>query len=420
MKPLQTIILAAGKGVRMKSSLPKVLHPVCGRAMIQYVIELAQSLRAQKTFVVLGHQNEAVKNVLPKNVEIVIQKKLLGTADAIESCRRPLGGYRGDILILCGDTPLLQKETLKKLLQKHQAAKSVCTFLTACVDSPSGYGRVIRDSEGAVCAIREDGDATSEEKAVNEINTGVYCFQGRELFEGLREISVNRRKKEFYLTDIIHILVDKGKRVETLTTPDSKEALGVNTRQDLALAQDVVRKKILEHFMRQGVTITAPETTYIDSGAQIGQDTVIRPFTVIEGRVRIGKNCIIGPFCHIRPDSVIGDNVEVGNFAEISRASLGSGSFMKHFSFLGDTQAGKRVNIGAGVVTANFDGKTKHETTISDDAFIGSDSILVAPVKIGKGAVTGAGSVVTKGTAVPDGGIALGVPAKIKGSKRIR
>ncbi|MCX5681818.1 MAG: sugar phosphate nucleotidyltransferase [Candidatus Omnitrophica bacterium] len=341
------------------------------------------------------------------------QKKLLGTADAIKSVRPYLGNYQGDVVILCGDTPLLTKQSLTRLVSQHQRTKAACTFLTACLDHATGYGRVIRDADASPIAIREEKDATDEEKGINEINTGIYCFRTKDLVDGLASIVINKKKKEYYLTDIVEILAKQKKRIEAIVLENAIEGLGINTRRDLAIANFVMRQRILEKFMLEGVTIVDPQTTYIDQDVKIGTDTVIRPCTVIENNVVIGKRCVIGPFCHLRPKTRIQNDVQVGNFTEVSRSAIGEKSLMKHFSFLGDATIGKNVNIGAGVVTANYDGKNKNKTLIADGAFIGSDSILVAPVSIGEKAMTGAGCVVTKGKKVPKGQVIVGVPGKI-------
>ncbi len=413
MTPLRTIILAAGKGIRMNSDTPKVLHCVCGKPMIQYVIEVIKSVGSLKNYVVLGYQFEQVRPVLDQSCIIILQKKMLGTADAIASAASPFKSYRGDILVLCGDSPLLTTETILNLVKKHKTSKASATILTSTVKDPQRYGRIIRNDQGEVMAVREQKDATPLEKQIEEINTGVYCFQSEALFKTVKSIRMNEKKKEFYLTDIIGLLVQKGFKVESVETPDFWVGLGINTREDLALAESVMRQRILKNFMIHGVTIEDPATTYIAYNVKIGHDTVIRPATVIENDVSIGSRCQIGPFCRLRPGTRIADDVEIGNFTEVSRSQVGKSSLMKHFSFLGDAVVGSKVNIGAGVVTANFDGKTKNRTIISDQAFIGSDSILVAPVKVGKRAMTGAGSVVTKGKVIPDGKIAVGVPARI-------
>lgn len=418
MKDLRTLILAAGKGTRMKSHLSKVLHPVCGRPLIQYVFDVAKSVGSLKTCIVLGHQNEQVREALGPGIQIAIQKKLLGTADAVRCAQAAFRGYKGHVLVLCGDTPLLRKPTIRELIRKHKKSGAACTFLTAVVHDSSGYGRVIRGEKGAVLAIREETDATDYEKNIAEINVGVYCFKSELLFAAIREVALNRNKREFYLTDVVSIFADKSLKIETVETEEAEEGLGVNSREDLAFAEGVLRKRILSDLMLQGVTIVDPQTTYIHADVKIGRDTVIHPCTFIEENVKIGAHCSIGPFARLRPGTRIADHAEVGNFVEISRTQFGSASRAKHFSFLGDSVIGKSVNIGAGVVTANYDGVEKNKTYIADQAFIGSDSVLIAPVKVGRRAVTGAGCVVTKGKTVPDGGVIVGVPGKILSKKK--
>jgi len=419
MAQTRTIILAAGKGTRMKSDLPKVLHPLCGRAMIDYVVDAAQAV-SSLTYVVLGHQIEKVKAHLGDRVITIFQKKLLGTGDAIKAVEPRLKGYTGDVVILCGDAPLLKKESLKRLIQRHQQTKADCTLLTACVEDPAGYGRILRDEYNNPIAICEEKDATAEQKGIQEINTGIYCFKTRALFDALKKIVVNAKKKEYYLTDVIGILVRNKRKIDTVVLNNAIEGLGINSRKDLAIAHALMRQRILDKLMMDGVSIVDPQTTYIDNNVKIGRDTVIYPCTMIERDVVIGKKCSVGPFCHLRPKTRIKDEAQVGNFAEVSRSTLGSKSLMKHFSFLGDATVGKHVNIGAGVVTANYDGKNKNKTFIASGAFIGSDSILVAPVTIGEKAMTGAGCVVTKGKKVPKGHVILGVPGKIiKREKRL-
>ncbi len=384
--------------------------------MITYTAELARGIGSLKTYVVVGYEADLVKASLDKDVSIVLQKKLLGTADAIRNAAKHFSGKTGDVLVLCGDTPLLTKETLKNLIKVHQATKAVCTVLTADVANPEGYGRIIRQADEVV-AIREEKDAAFEEKQIKEINTGVYCFQIKELFKVLKDVKLNARKKEFYLTDIVALFCSRGLLVESVKTTDAAEALGINTREDLGVAESVVRQRILKKLMLEGVTIVDPSTTHIDSNVKIAADTVIHPFTVIGADVRIGTNCSIGPFCRIRCGVTLGNYVEVGNFTEISRSKVGDHTFMKHFSFIGDAQIGKRVNIGAGTITANFNGKAKNITRVEDDCFIGSDSVLIAPLTLGKRVVTAAGSVVTKGKKIPDGSVVMGVPAKVVSKK---
>ena len=417
MKDLRTIVLAAGKGTRMKSDIPKVLHTVCGKPIMRYVLDIAKALGSLKTYVVLGHKSNVVKKVLGDSIIAVEQSKMLGTADAVKCTENYFRNYRGDVLIMCADTPLLDKATVKRVVQKRKKTKTACTFLTAVVHNPKGYGRIIRGNGGGVVAIREDKDAVGFERDIAEINVGVYCCQSKELFKALKEIKMNKKKKEFYLTDIIEFFFENGLKVTTVETEDPSEVLGINTREDLAMAEAISRQKILKDFMLQGVTIVDPNTTYIDANAKIGYDTVIHPCTFIEADVCIDSNCQIGPFARIRSGVRIDNKVEIGNFTEVSRAKVGSGTFMKHFSYVGDSSVGADVNIGAGMVTANFDGQKKHPTKIADGAFIGSGAILVAPAKIGKKAVIGAGSVVPKGKIIPDGSVAVGIPAQIISKK---
>jgi len=405
--------LAAGRGTRMSSEIPKVLHKVCGKPVLEYVLDIAKNLRSLTTYVVIGHGAQKVKDVLGQGVSFVQQEQLLGTADAVKRCAPYLKNYRGDVLVLCGDTPLLSKGIVAATIRKHRLSKASATVLTATIDNPHGYGRIVRSASGDITAIREQKDASDTEDKIKEINVGVYCFRSKDLFESLKKVKLNSGKKEFYLTDVVELLLAQGKKVSTFTTQDETVAFGINTREDLAQAQAIIRRRILSKHMLSGVTIIDPLTTFIEAGVTIGRDTVIHPMSVIHTDVRIGKNCSIGPMAHIRPGTRISDGVEIGNFAEVSRSFLGRGVLQKHFSFLGDAQVGERVNIGAGVVTANYDGVNKNKTLIGPQAFIGSDAILVAPNKIGARAVIGAGSVVSKGRNIPAGMVAVGVPARV-------
>lgn len=413
MSQLRTIILAAGKGTRMKSNTAKVLHQVCGRAIVEYVIDIARKVGSLKTYIVLGHKIDEVRQAIPGDLIAVEQKSLLGTADAVRCVLPHLKGFGGDVLILCGDTPLLSLKIVRMLLARHRRCRAGCTFLTADITDPASYGRIIRDERGRAVAIREAKDASYEELKIREINVGVYCFKATALMNALKNIKLNTKKKEFYLTDIIDIFSRQGIVVETVKTENPSEGLGVNSREDLAVAEQMMRERILKKFMSEGVTVVDPSNTYVDASARIGRDTILRPFTFIEKDVRIGERCLIGPFARLRPGTKLANDVEIGNFTEVSRTQIGSRTLMKHFSFLGDAQVGSNANIGAGTVTANFDGKNKNITKIADEAFIGSDSVLVAPVKIGRKAVVGAGSVVTRGKIIPDYSVAVGVPARV-------
>ncbi len=411
-KKFAGIILAAGEGTRMKSDIPKVLHPICGRPMLGYVLELAKALKLSKIIVVAGNKKELLKDLLDGyKAKAVCQNRRLGTADAVKIAQPALVSFSGNILILYGDQPLLEAKTLKELIRKHLSAGACATILSVHMENPCGYGRIVRDNYGRITAIIEDKDATDEQKRIKEVNTGIICFKKNELFKAMAKIRPDNAKKEYYLTDAIKIMARSGLSIESLSIVDDLEqAHGINSRQDLAQAQKIMRQRILGNLMSQGVGIIDPQATYVDYDCKIGRDTIIYPFTVIEKDVIIGKFCRLGPFCHLRPGSRIEDRAVVGNFTEVARSRIGKGTLMKHFSYIGDAAVGNNVNIGCGTVTANFDGKNKLKTVISDNAFIGSDTILRAPVKIGKKAVTGAGAVVTKD--VKSGEVVAGVPAR--------
>lgn len=413
MKNLAVIILAAGKGTRMKSHLAKALHPVCSRPMLGFVLDMVKSLKASKTVVVLGHQHDQVKKILPASVKAVRQKKLQGTADAVKEARLVLGGFNGTVLILYADIPLLKKETVSRLIKYHNENSLDATILTAHADKPFGYGRIVRDKYASISGIVEEKDATEVQKDIKEINTGIICFNSRRLFEALKKVRPNNRKREYYLTDVISILYKDGALIDRVKAEDINEAMGINSRQDLSRANKIMQSRINENIMKQGVSLIDCDSTFINFGARIGQDTVIYPFTVIEKGVKIGKRCSIGPFAHLREGTIVQDDCIVGNFIEIVRSRIGSKTLVKHFGYLGDSQLGRSVNIGAGAVTANFDGKGKHVSVIKDNAFIGSDTVLVSPVRIGKSAKTGAGSVVVRNSNVADKTVVVGVPARI-------
>lgn len=412
MKDIASIILAAGRGTRMKSELQKVLHEVHSRPILQFVLEAAKGAGVEKTVVVVGYKDKEVKKSF-KGLDTIAQEKLLGSGDAVKSAQNFFSKFKGDILVLCGDAPLIRKETIKSLIKKHKKEKNACTLLTANADDPSGYGRILRSDTDSIIRIIEDPDASIYEKVINEINVGCYCFDKEDLFTFLEKLKINSKKGEYYLTDIVEMLVKSGKRVSSSLCEDSYEATGINTRVDLAEANNVIRKRVLETLMLGGVTIVDPESTFVDMDAKIDKDTIIHPNTVIEKEVKIGKNCSIGPFARIREKTSVGDNVEIGNFVELVRTKVASGTKIKHLTYLGDADVGRNVNIGAGTITANYDGKKKNKTVIENGAFIGVGSILIAPVKVGSGAVVGAGSVVTKNKNVPANKTVVGVPARI-------
>ncbi|MBU1905716.1 MAG: NTP transferase domain-containing protein [Candidatus Omnitrophica bacterium] len=417
-KNVAVIILAAGKSTRMKSDIPKVLHPICSRPMLEYVLDLVRSLRADKTVLVLGHKHELVKKLLKPDVKIAIQRKLLGTADAVKEALRQLKSFKGVVLVLYADNPLLKKETITKLLNYHKENNPAATLLTAQLKNPKGYGRILRDKYSSICGIAEEKDADDFQKGIKEINTGIICFNKTKLEGALRYIRPNNRKKEYYLTDVVGLFSKRGDLVDAVKITDINEALGINSRKELAEANKIMQRRIHEQFMKDGISIVDPNTTFISYGTKIGEDSTIYPFTVIERNVRIGKRCSVGPFAHLRGSVQLDNDVSVGNFGEIVRSRISSKTKAKHFCYIGDTRIGKQVNIGAGTVTANYSHGKKNLTVIGDGAFIGSDTILVAPVKVGKKAITGAGSVVVKRKNIPAGKTAVGVPARILKDKR--
>ena len=418
-KNIAVIILAAGKSVRMKSGIPKVLHPICGRPMLGYVLDLVYALKLKNIIVVLGHKHQEVRKLLKPGIKVVRQKRLLGTADAVKEAMPLLKNFKGEVLVLYADNPLFKKETIKKLLGHHIKNNLDATLLTAKMDKPAGYGRVLRDKYASISAIVEEKDADDFQKDIREINTGIICFNKDRLNDSLKHARPNNRKKEYYLTDTIGILYKKGYIIDSVKINDINEALGINSRGDLAKANSIMRKRINEELMQGGITIVDPDSTFIGFGAKIGRDTTIYPFTVIESNVRIGKRCFIGPFVHLREGAHLEDDVIAGNFLEVVRSKISSGAILKHLGYIGDSRIGHKVNIGAGTVTANFDGKKKNITVIKDKAFIGCDTVLVAPVEVGKRARTGAGCVVTKNKNVPDGATVVGAPARILKNNRI-
>ncbi len=424
-------MLAAGKGKRMKSSLPKVLHPILGKAVISYVIDAIKRVNPERTVVVIGHGSEEIEKTLNSyRLEYVIQSEQLGTGHAVLSAKDVLKGFNGHILVLNGDSPLVRPETLKRFITSHLKTKNSLSILTANLENPTGYGRLIRNSKGDVLEIVEERDASSKEKVITEINSGIYCVESRLLWRILEKVRRNNYQKEIYLTDIVYLSSSAGERVNGFLIKDAEEVLGINNRVELTTAEGIMRERVNDHMMMSGITIINPQDTYISSQVSIGFDTIIYPNTYIFGDTRVGKRCRIGPsvwiedsrigegvivnfssfisksiieddarvgpFAHIRPESKIFKGAKIGNFVEIKKASIGLGSKVPHLSYVGDASIGQRVNVGAGTITCNYDGFDKYETVIENDVFIGSDTMLVAPIKIGQGATTGAGSTITK------------------------
>ena len=412
MKDPIAIILAAGRGTRMKSETPKVLHKILGKPIIHYVIDSVKGAGVSEMILVAGYGSSLLQKAV-EDVEIVIQKELLGSGDAVMTARKMLKNYSGDVLVVCGDTPLIRPETIKGLIEKHKKSQASATILTAKLSDPTGYGRIARDDEGRVTGIVEQIKASLYEEVIDEINVGTYCFKSADLFETLESVKPDNKKKEIFLTDTISIMKNKGKKIESYLTGDPDEAIGVNTRLDMAESTTILKTRTVEQLMLEGVTIQDPASTVIYPGARIGKDTTIFSNTVIESDVEIGSNCQIGPFSRIRPYVYIGNDVEVGNFVELNRTKVGDGTKIKHHTYLGDAIVGKDVNIGAGTITANYDGKNKNKTIIEDGAFIGVGAILIAPVRVGSKATVGAGSVVPKEHDVPKGVTVVGIPARI-------
>ncbi len=411
-KKIKAVILAGGLGTRMKSRTPKVLHPLGDKPMIRHIVDTVRSSGVKDILCVVGHGAEQVEGNL-KDVKTVIQRRPLGSGDALGQAKDTLKNFRGDILVLCGDEPLIRRQTLERLMRSHTNEDNFCTLLTTHMMNPTGYGRILRDDNGEIINIIEETEASIYDKAIEEINVGVYCFKNEGLFSFLKKIRNENKKGEYFLTDIIPLLKKKGLKVGSYKTDDPDEAIGVNSRRDLCMAEKILRRRTAGELMYKGVTITDPETIYISQDARIGEDTTIFPHTIIEGRVKIGKGCRIGPFARIRPGCELKDGVEIGNFVELVRTKVGSKAKIKHHTYLGDAIIGKDVNVGAGTITANYDGEEKCVTRIEDGAFIGSGTILVAPVKVGRNAKTGAGAVITKNRNVPAGSVVVGIPARI-------
>lgn len=432
------IVLAAGKGTRMKSKLYKVLHPVCGKPMVQHVVDHVKSVGVQNVVTVVGHGAELVKTQLGENSEYALQADQLGTAHAVIQAAPLLMDKEGTTLVICGDTPLITPETIQALFEEHERLQAKATILTAHLEDSTGYGRIIRSIDGSVQKIVEHKDATPEELTVQEINTGTYCFDNKALFEALNEVNNDNSQGEYYLPDVIEILKEKDQIVAAYKTPNFDETLGVNDRYALSMAETLMRKVINKKHMLNGVTIIDSSSTYISADTVIGADTILYPGTMIYGNSIIGSDCVIGPnteiidseigsetsikqsvvheskigdsttvgpFAHIRPATTLGNEVRIGNFVETKKVTFGNGSKASHLSYIGDAEVGQGVNLGCGSITVNYDGKNKFKTIIEDNVFVGCNSNLIAPVTVKKGSYIAAGSTITD--EVPEDSLAI-------------
>ena len=407
-----TVILAAGEGRRLKSDIPKYKQQLGGWPLLTHSIENAKMAGFGKIYLVMGNGDKEAVDI--ENVSVVEQEAKRGTADAFSVALKSLPLKYSDILLFYVDIPLIKPQTLKRLITIHKKNNADITVLTMDVSNPKGYGRIIRDNKGKISEIKEDDLLTKGERGIREINTGVYVFKRSQFLEqSLSRIKPKGEKREKYLTEIILFYRRKGLKVSSLKLKDSQEGMGINNRAHLIEAGRILFKRNALEHIKNGVTVIAPENTYIERNVKIGRDSVIYPFVYIESGVKIGKSCTIGPSSRIRSGSYLENNVSVGNFVEIVRSYINEGTKVRHFSYLGDAVVGKNVNIGAGCVTANYDGKNKNKTVIGDRAFIGSNTTIVAPVKIGEGAVTGAGAVITKNNNVGAYEVVVGAPARV-------
>lgn len=406
---IKSVIMAAGKGTRMKSQTPKVLHEIFGKPLLGYILDNVKNITSEN-FVIVGHCAEQVKNFVEgnyANAQTILQSPQLGTGHAVSMACPMLKDFKGLVLILNGDIPLITEETLKKFIEFHKGENSDLTIMSAIFDNPSGLGRIIRETDNTLKCIVEEKDTTPEQKAIKEINVGIYCLDWAKVQPAFSQLSNNNAQGEYYLTDIIEWGKKYGLKVNAYTMENNEESFGINSRLHLAEATKIMQKRINEKHMINGVTIVDPATTYISADTEIGQDTVIYPATYIEGRNIIGKNCKIGPCAHLRGGVEIADNVKIGNFVEVKKSKINSNTNAGHLSYIGDSEVGAHVNIGAGTITANYNPLTKEKskTVLKDNVKVGSNTVLVAPVTVEEGANIGALSVITKN--VPEWALAL-------------
>lgn len=432
------VVLAAGEGKRMKSKNSKVIHKICGKTLVEWVVDAAGSCGIKESVIVVGHRQDQVRDCLKDRVSYAVQEKQLGTGHAVMQAEKYLEGKEGHVIILCGDTPLITSDTIDKTIKFHIGNKCGATVITADFEDPTGYGRIVRDSNGNVLKIVEDKDANIEEKNIREINSGIYCFNIKDLLTSLKELNNNNVQGEYYLTDTLEIILKKGSKVGAVKISDPSEILGINDRVQLSKAGEIIRNRVLEMHMRAGVTIIDPKSVYIDDGVKIGMDTIIYPGSYIEtgsiigeeaiigpnsrvvgsiiGNIteinnsviidsKVGNNTHIGPFAYLRPGSKIGNNVKIGDFVEVKKSVIGDDTKVSHLTYIGDAEVGNNVNLGCGVVVVNYDGKNKNKTIIGDNAFVGCNVNLISPVTVKDNAYVAAGSTITE--EVPENSLAI-------------
>lgn len=426
-RPLAAVILAAGEGKRMRSRKAKVLHEIAGKSLVAHVLDAVEGLAPARKIVIVGHQAQQVRDAVGDRATCVLQKEQLGTGHAVLQAARALAGFKGDVLVLCADVPLMTVKTLRRLTALHRRSNAQATVLGMLVDEPDGYGRILDQGNGRV-RIVEHVDATPDERLVDEVNTGTYCFDAEFLFRALRRVGKNNAQNEYYLTDLLEA-ASASDRARSLTLDGDTEGIGINSRLDLARAEAIYQESLIAHWMERGVTFLDPATAYLSGDVRIGRDTVIGPNVRLDGATKIGSDCILdgmahlknttvgdgvhlrwgvvtteakigkgavlGPYSHLRPEAELGPNVHIGNFVEVKKATIGAGSKANHLAYIGDSTVGKNANIGAGTITCNYDGFAKHRTVIGDRVQIGSDTQLVAPVTLGNDVYVAAGSTVT-------------------------
>ena len=444
MSNISAIVLAAGRSKRMHTCMPKVLHKVGGIPLIDRVLNAVKVINPNSIHIVVGYEKEQIISHLGESVNFVEQKELLGTGHAVQQVI-PYLKDEENVLVICGDMPLIIGEVLKEFISNHKTSNAPFSLMSAVVPWESDFGRIVRDSSGKVTAIREFKDASESEKQIKEVNLALYMIKKEHLLKFLPLLKSENAQKEFYLTDLVSLITENGMNINAYIVKDPVISRGVNSRVDLAELNDIVRRRKIYSLMMSGVTFIDPESCFIDEDVEIGMDSIVYPFTIINGKTAIGENCVIGPssrienaqiasnvtimnsivmassigegtvvgpFAYIRPDNVVGKNAKIGDFTELKKSVIGDGTKVPHLSYIGDAVLGEKVNIGAGTITCNYDGKNKHKTVVGDGARIGSNTNLVAPVRVGKDAITGAGSVITKD--IPDGATAIGVPARVK------